>query len=103
MRVISPGNILMVSFHPESDASGARLGQAPPAHAPCDRYLATSKFMLPPMAPAELGVKYGSGGPNPGMYTPGANVCPLNVPPGNAAIQSARYVATSNGCREITW
>ena len=35
MRVISPGNILMLSFQPASSGSGARDGQAPPAQAPC--------------------------------------------------------------------
>src|SRR6266700_4678229 len=96
MRVISPGNILMVSFQPVSESSGERRGQAWLAHVPCSRYFASSKFRLPPTAPAALGVLYALGGPKPGMYTPGAKVKPLNVPPGKAAIQSAMYVSTSN-------
>src|ERR1700760_2660641 len=62
-RVISPGNILMVSFQPLSSGSGAREGQAPPAQAPRCVYFAASKFGVAPSAPAELGTSYGSGGP----------------------------------------
>src|SRR5215467_13199599 len=52
IRVISPGNILMVSFQPLSIASGARDGQAPPAQAPWVVYFAALKFRFPPSAPA---------------------------------------------------
>src|ERR1051325_3717467 len=80
MRVISPGKVLMVSFQPESRASGARGGHAPPAQAPCERYFAVSKLRLPPTAPAEFGTSYGRGGPKPGMNRPGGKLNPLKVP-----------------------